>query len=219
MYFNTFGEDATGLVFISGLVRTERQSDNSIWYFYNVYRDGVHEVLPFDDTVARGFYNMVQRSTGVHASRDQLTTYNGEITALGAQPRLWMGPVASATNALTGNPAIQGHILNAQSNLHVLELRTTHPASGNLVNITKATVIDLRPPENRSAVLPGYAITPSGQGITTALRDETRSEHGNAEQKHMNGDVVLHIAVLYPNNTRLASVVYIFGDNIVPTNP
>jgi len=183
VYLQTLGEDASGLVFVNSLNRTELQPNGDRWSYMNVYRDGVLEVIPFFPRPANDkmFYNIVQLSSGAYASRDPLTTYGAEITALGTHPRLFKGNLASPT-ALTG---VAPDLANADLNI-------VYHATTGLINITNALVIDLRPAAERSPI-GGYPITESGRGIIVALQENK----------------TLELAIFYANNTRQASVIYI----------
>jgi len=172
------GERPSGLVYIHNSASTERQPDDTIWTYMNVYRDGVHEVLPFQTAPeGRSFHNVVRLTNGAYQS-EPFAPADGQTswTALGTHRRIFVGTVTSQD------------VVSRDSN-------TLNTGAGFGVNITNARVLDLRPPDARSPVAPGYPITETGRGIITALVDDNKT---------------VGISVEFSNNTRVATMIYIW---------
>jgi len=180
VYLRTFDEDASGLVFVNTPNRVERQSDGTDWTYMNVYRDGVLEVIPFQNRPTSGqFHNIVRLSTGAYQSAVQFNANAVDnYPVLGTHPRLFVGTVSSTTSIINPDAA----------RLNIIQL-----VAGVDVNITNATVIDLRPPTQQSPI-EGYPITASGRGIVSAMDDDNKT---------------VGVGIQFADNTRVASVIYI----------
>jgi len=203
VYLEALGEDASGLVFVHRQNRIERQPNDDIWTYFDVYRDGVLEVIPFfsDPLPATGqFHNIVQLTAGYYASSTRFGVASpaggnpdgrNSYTPLGAQPRLFVGTISSLTGLLA--PAGAGGSVD----LNIVHIPSIHgnapvPPDLLLVNFTNARVIDLRPAEARQPII-GYPITETGRGVVRAMEE-------NYE---------LTLGIVFAQNTRNVSHIYI----------